>query len=106
MAVQNNTCTINRNTNPAIPFAQFVYNIAYKTEAGIAQPESISSLTYEYVIPGTSNYVQIPDQRMRLWAPAAPATPIIHDNECANYYARWCGDGIVSNGEVCDPAAP
>lgn len=24
--------------------------------------------------------------------------------ECYNYYARWCGDGIVSNSEVCDPA--
>lgn len=28
------------------------------------------------------------------------------DNECFNIYARWCGDGLLTNGESCDPAAP
>jgi hypothetical protein len=26
-------------------------------------------------------------------------------NECHPIYARWCGDGVVSNGETCDDGA-
>jgi hypothetical protein len=26
--------------------------------------------------------------------------------ECARYNMRWCGDGLKTNGEVCDPADP
>ena len=32
----------------------------------------------------------------------------LHDTsvvvECSRYNIRWCGDGLVSNGEACDPA--
>lgn len=30
----------------------------------------------------------------------------ITKTECFNYYVRWCGDGLLSHGETCDPAAP
>lgn len=31
-------------------------------------------------------------------------TTRVSDVECVNIYARWCGDGLRTNGEACDPA--
>lgn len=28
--------------------------------------------------------------------------PLIDHKECAFVSPRWCGDGIISNGETCD----
>ena len=106
IAIQNNACTITRNSDPTQSFFQLVYNIAYRNELGFVSPDQVSSIPYQYVIPGTADFVQISDQRTRLWSPATPAEPIIHENECMNVFARWCGDGLISNSETCDPADP
>lgn len=56
------------------------------------------NLTYTPVasgIPAVYNYTSTPKYD----------SSIIQKNECVNIYARWCGDGIVSNGETCDDGA-
>jgi Domain of unknown function DUF11 len=47
------------------------------------------------------------DQRKRIWTPTSAEAPAYHANECLNFYAKWCGDGVVdaTDGELYDDGA-
>ncbi len=76
-----------------------VFRIGFKTEIGFTN--TVVPNQYWYFDPGNPTQNFIGDQRTREWGPVEQ-----HENECLNYYARWCGDGLITNGETCDPAAP
>jgi hypothetical protein len=99
VAFINNTCTYTRNNNPSLPFAQFIYQVGYKEVTGYFVPEQLTELPggYNYYPENGTKNVKIPDQRKRTWS-----NELVDSKACVAFYARWCGDGIVSDGEVCD----
>lgn len=84
------------NLNPSVPAARFVFSIDRRPTNtylnGITGNYTYTDLSWNIQ---TKNYTNKPD-----WSSA----PSQIDNECFDLYTRWCGDGVVTNGETCDPA--
>ncbi|MCK9272007.1 hypothetical protein M0P65_00485 [Candidatus Gracilibacteria bacterium] len=104
IAFANNTCTVDISSRPNRnnPVGQFVYNIGFKNETGFGVGNT--SIGYFYYRPNGLSYwpqESIPNQTNRTWS-----NPIEHGNECFNLYVDYCGDGVITNGESCDPTDP
>lgn len=96
-AFYNNNCSLTRNTDPNIPFAQIVFRVWYKYEDSFQSSVINNQYFYFNIASSIINYIN--DQRTRNWWELKQ-----HSNECLNYYARWCWDWILSteNWETCD----
>ncbi len=84
------------NLNPSVPAARFIFSIDRRPTNtylnGITGNYTYTDLSWNIQ---TKNYTNKPD-----WSSA----PSQIDNECFDLYTRWCGDGLVTNSETCDPA--
>lgn len=97
-AFYNNECSLSKNTNPNLPFAQIVFRIWYKYQESFQTSVLANQYFYFNMSSSIINYIN--DQRTRNWWVLQK-----HSNECLNYYARWCWDWITSNWEKCDNGA-
>lgn len=83
-------------TSPDTPAARLVFSLdrrpTNKYLTGIPATYTYTDLSWNVQ---TKTYTNKPD-----WSSA----PQQIDNECFDLYTRWCGDGLRTNSEVCDPA--
>ena len=91
-------CIYNKPTNKNKRTIQFVFNIKYADiTKNWTKTDTESYMTYD----GSFKTHKKTYKNFRVWRPIKT-----HENECMNIELRYCGDGIVSNWEKCDPQAP
>lgn len=93
------TCRFHKPTNPNNKHVQFVFKINH---GQILSDGTHGTQTKEYKTVSGGNW----QTHYKSYQNYRVANYELHANECLNITLAWCGDGIVSHGEQCDPAAP
>jgi hypothetical protein len=89
----------NHGSDPNVPTTRLVFQLHRKpTKTYLAGVPA----TYQYTDDvkwalQIKTYANKPD-----WTDAVSQV----ENRCFDLYTRWCGDGLISHNEVCDPAEP
>lgn len=97
-------CTFNKPTDNTKRNLQFVYNVRH---AAVGNSGDIPLPSpYEFTYFETTNDIRNDNQNVFTINNGFLSDIKVHDNECQNFELRYCGDGLITNGETCDPAAP